>query len=68
MKTLETTIESGLYWFYTLDCEGNRLESSPDILFYRKETNEVILIGYDVPLEYNCDKYELLEKAKWVKK
>ena len=57
--------ESGFYWFYTLDGEGNRLESTPGICQYRSDTNEVTLIGYDVPMEYDHDRYQLIAKAVW---
>lgn len=59
---------SGLYWFYTLDSEGNRLESTPGICQYCNDTNKVMLIGYDVPMEYDHDRYELIAKAVWAEK
>lgn len=60
--------ESGFYWFYTLDGEGNRLESTPNICQYCSDTNEVTLIGYDVPMGYDWDRYELIAKAVWEEK
>lgn len=56
-------MKSGYYWCYTLDSEGNRIESyeNPTIVFYSEKNNEVLLIGYDLPMTYSSNKYELVE-------
>jgi len=58
-----TQRESGFYWFYTLDDGGNRLESTPNICWYRSDMNHVSLIGYDVSMDFDSSRYELIAKC-----
>lgn len=62
--------ESGHYWCYTLDVDGNPLETEgkPSIVWYQKADEgpgEVQLLGYDVPLPYHPKKYQLLERVEY---
>ena len=59
----DNTSDTGFYWFYTLDNEGNRLETTPDVCWYKSETNEVTSIGYDIPLTYSRKKYDFVAKV-----
>jgi len=56
---------SGYYWFFTLDSEGNPLETTPNVFYYSEEKNEVLLIGYDLPLPYNSSNYRVLRKLQY---
>jgi len=57
-------METGFYWFYTLDVDGDRIETSPGILWYNMPNDTVTLLGYDVDLPYCPLNYELLQELK----
>jgi hypothetical protein len=64
---------SGHYWCYTLDGEGNPLETEgkPSVVWYQEaddgsgEVQFERLLGYDVPLPYHPRKYRLLERIEY---
>lgn len=61
---------SGFYWCYTLDTDGRRIESDnkPSIVFYNSDMNTLALLGYDTPVEYRWDVYELVRKIEFKEK
>ena len=61
-------LDSGLYWFHTLDCDGNRMESKPDICRYRHDSDEITVIGYDMPMRYDRSRYELIANVVYAAK
>lgn len=57
-------LESGWYWCFILDDEGNPLESpdNPNIVKYYANDNSINFIGYDCSVRYNPKHYRLLER------
>lgn len=58
---------SGYYWCYTLDNQGEPLESvgRPIIIFYDADADEIGLVGYDLWLPFNPRQYRLLERIEY---
>jgi hypothetical protein len=53
-------MESDYYWYYTLGHDGGQIEGEPCILWYNKERNEVMLMGYDIQMRFTEDNYDII--------